>query len=353
MKRITLILVCILSLPNLILSQKPSVRCDDSGSGSGAVSEELKKLDRELDEASEGGDKTAFQRVLAEEMINISPEGTISKKADILADVGPQKVGTKLSISAADIQIYSFGDTAIVSSNKTAKWERSKSSNSDQYRETNTYVRKDGRWQLIASQQSHAPPNYSAKDVHLNLTVDEAQIGGNKKASVVLVEFADYQCPYCRQFAAETMKQIERDYIDTGRIGFVFDDFPLESSHPYALKAAVAVQCAGSQGQLWEMNHKLLADPMALAPDDLVAKAAALNVDMTKFRLCFEDEHSAASVRQRMREASELGIDGTPMFLVGIRKPGSSTIKALRMIEGGYPYDVFKATLETLIAAQE
>ena len=54
-----------------------------------------------------------------------------------------------------------------------------------------------------------------------------------------------------------------------------------------------------------------------------------------------------------MREASDLGIDGTPMFLVGIRKPGSSTIKALRMIEGGYPYDVFKATLETLIAAQE
>ena len=100
------------------------------------------------------------------------------------------------------------------------------------------------------------------------------------------------------------------------------------------------------------MNHKLLADPMALAPDDLVAKARALNVDMTKFRLCFEDQSSAALVRQRMREASDLGIDGTPMFLVGIRKPGSSTIKALRMIEGGYPYDVFKATLEALIAAQ-
>ena len=76
-------------------------------------------------------------------------------------------------------------------------------------------------------------------------------------------------------------------------------------------------------------------------------------MDMTKFRQCFEDERSGASVRQRMREASDLGIDGTPMFLVGIRKPGSSTIKALRMIEGGYPYDVFKATLETLIATQE
>src|SRR5882672_4204376 len=280
MKRITLILACILSLPNLILNQKPSVRCDDSGSSSGPVSEELKKLDRELDDASERGDKTVFQRVLAEEMINISSEGTINKKADVLADVQPTKAGTKLSISAADIQIYSFGDTAIISSNKTAKWERSKGSNSDQYRETNTYLRKDGRWQLISSQQSHAPPPYSAKDVHLNFTVEEAQIGGNNKAPVVLIEFADYQCPYCLQFAAETMKQIERDYLDTGRIGFVFRDFPIESSHPYALKAAVAAQCAGAQGRLWEMNHKLLADPMALAPDDLMAKAAALNVDM-------------------------------------------------------------------------
>jgi len=353
MKRITLILACILSLPNLIQSQKPSVRCEDSGSGGGPVGEELKKLDRELDEASEGGDRTVFQRVLAEEMVSISPEGAISKKADVLAEVKPPKAGTRLSISAADIQIYSFGDTAIIISNKTAKWEWSKSSNSDQYRETNTYVRKEHCWQLIASQQSHAPPPYSAKDVRLNLTVDRVQIGGNKKAPVVLVEFADYQCPYCRQFAAETMKQIERDYIDTDRIGFIFEDYPLESSHPYALKAAVAVRCAGSQGQFWEMNHKLLADPMALAPDDLVAKAGALNLDMTKFRQCFEDERSAASVRQRMREASDLGIDGTPMFLVGIRKPGSNTIKALRMIEGGYPYDVFKATLETLIATQE
>ena len=75
--------------------------------------------------------------------------------------------------------------------------------------------------------------------------------------------------------------------------------------------------------------------------------------DLRRRELSFEDKSSAALVRQRMREASDLGIDGTPMFLVGIRKPGSSTVKALRMIEGGYPYDVFKATLETLIAAQE
>lgn len=92
------------------------------------------------------------------------------------------------------------------------------------------------------------------------------------------------------------MEQIERDYIDTGRIGFVFHDFPIESSHPYAFKAAVAAQCAGAQGRLWEMNHRLLADPMALAPDDLMAGAQALRLDMTKFRQCISTQNCAAVV---------------------------------------------------------
>jgi protein-disulfide isomerase len=78
-------------------------------------------------------------------------------------------------------------------------------------------VRKDGRWQLIASQQARLPPLYSAKEVQLDLNIDEASISGNKRATVVLIEFADYHCPQCRRFAAGTMKQIENDYINTGR----------------------------------------------------------------------------------------------------------------------------------------
>jgi len=353
MKRICLLAGCIWMLIQPGLGQKATARCQDGGSGSDPVSEEVKRLDRELDDAATRGDSAVFQQLLAEAMINVGPEGTVTKKADVLRDIRPPKAGTKLSITAADIEVYVFGDTAIITSNKIAKWERSNGSSSDPYRETNTYVRKGGRWQLIASQQSHAPPPYTAKDVQLSLNVDEAQIGGNKKAAVVLIEFADYQCPYCRQFAAETMKQIERDYINTGRIGFIFRDFPIESSHPYAFKASVAAQCASQQGRLWEMNHKLLAEPMALTPDDLLSQAGAIKLDMTKFRQCFESEGAEGRVRQGMREASQLGIDGTPMFLVGIRKPGTGTIKVLRMIEGGYPYDVFKATLETLIAAHQ
>ena len=332
---------------------KPPGLCADSASSKVDALDELKKIDRKLDDASELGDATVFQQLLAEEMINVSSEGTVSKKTDVIQNVRPAKKGTTLTITATDIQAFVSGDTGVITSSKTAKWQHSKGSNSDVYRETNTYVRKDGQWLLIASQTSHAPPPYSAKDVNLNLAVDETQIGGNRNANVVLVEFADYECPYCRQFAKDTMKQIEHDYIDSGRIGFVFHDFPIESSHPHAFSAALAALCAGEQGHMWEMNHKLLAESSALGREDLFRDAETLKLDMAKFGGCFADDKTANRLRQSMREASALGIDGTPMFLLGIRKPGSNKIKGLRMIEGGYPFEVFKATMDMLIASQE
>jgi protein-disulfide isomerase len=349
----TITLFFILALGSVIsLGQKPPERYVETASTKATTVDELKKIDRELDTANERGDATVFQRLLAEEMVNVSPEGMLTNKADLIQGIKPQRKGTTLTITAADIQAFVLGESGVVTSNKTAKWQYSSGSSSDQYRETNTYARKDGQWFLIASHTSHAPPPYSAKDVNLNLTVDEPQIVGNRNASVVLVEFADYECPYCRQFAKDTMKQIEHDYIDTGRIGFVFHDFPIESSHPHAFSAALAALCAGEQGHLWEMNHKLLAESSLLARDDLFRDAETMKLDMTKFSGCFADEKTATRLRQGMREASELGIDGTPMFIVGIRKPGSNTIKGLRMIEGGYPYGVFKATLDMLIATQ-
>ena len=285
-------------------------------------------------------------------MINVSPEGVISKRTDVIQNVRPPKQGTTLTITAKDIQAFVSGDTGVITSNKTARWQSPSGAYSDEYRETNTYSHKGNQWLLIASQTSHAPPPYSAKDVNLNLTVDETQIGGNRNATVILVEFADYECSHCRQFASDTMKQIAHDYIDNGRIGFVFHDFPIESSHPHAFSAALAALCAGQQGHLWEMNHKLLAESSVLTREGLFRDAEAMKLDMVKFGGCFADEKTAAQLRQRMREASEVGIDGTPMFILGIRKPGSNTVKGLRMIEGGYPYEVFKATLDMLIASQ-
>jgi len=342
-------------MSTVAIAQKAPERCPDTTSNKAVIVEELKKIDRELDAAFERGDVSFFQRLLVEEMINVAPEGTLSKKTEFLKDVTPPKSGTTLMITEKDVQVFIACDTGIVTSNKTAKWQRSNGSSSDDYRETNTYVHKDGRWFLLASQTSRlpTPPPYSAKDVNLSLAVDETRIDGNRNASVVLIEFADYECPHCREFASNTMKEVQRDYIANGRIGFVFRDFPIESNHPHAFTAALAGLCAAEQGHLWEMNHQLLAESSALTPATLFHNAESLKLDMPKFRGCLADEKTATRLRQSMREATQLGIDGTPMFIVGIRKPGSNTVKGLRMIEGGFPYEVFKATLDMLIATQD
>lgn len=336
----------------MTVGQKTPERRREPAPAKVANVDELKRIDRDLDTAFERSDVSLLEHLLAPEMISVAPEGTISKRSEFLHEIKPPKAGTTVTISEKDIEVYVLGDTGVVTSNKTVTWKTSKGSSSQEYRETNTYARKDGQWLLLASQTLNGPAPYSAKDINLTLTVDETQIGGNKNASIVLVEFADYECPYCRQFANDTMKKIEHDYIESGRIGFVFRDFPIESSHPHAFSAALAALCAGEQGHLWEMNHKLLAESSTLAREDLFHDAETMKLDMTKFGGCFADENTAIRLRQRMSEASEWGIDGTPMFILGIRKPGSNTVKGLRMIEGGYPFEVFKATLEMLIATQ-
>ena len=148
------------------------------------------------------------------------------------------------------------------------------------------------------------------------------------------------------------MKQIEKDYITTGRVGFVYRDYPLERMHPYAFKAAVSAQCAAAQGKYWEMHQRLFQEPMALNTAELLAHAQALGLNETRFRQCLDDEKIAASLRLGMSESASLGVGGTPVFFVGVRRPGEKSVRVLRMIQGARPYGVFKATLDTVINAQ-
>jgi len=351
MKTISIILAWVLSLAQLEYA-RTAVNPFVNDSSSDSISETITKLDRELDDAFERGDVAVFQRVLADDLIIVNSDGSISRKPAMLKQIKPPKPGTKVSITATDVEVVSFGGTAIITGIKTAKTDYHDTSTTQRYRETNTYVQKDGSWLMVAQQDYEEPP-YVAKDVQLSVNIDESQLSGNKKAQVVLIEFADYQCKYCRAFAAATMKQVESEYINKNRIGYFFYDFPIESSHPLAVKASVAGMCAGQQGKLADMNHRLMADPESLKPEDLMNHASELKLNMTKFRQCFEAKTTEDELRRKMSEAGKIGIFGTPTFLVGIRKPGSHTVKALRMIEGGYPFEVFKATIEGLISARE
>ena len=315
-------------------------------------SEELKKLDAELDSLRLRGGKEALAAALADGMISVGAYGDITGRDKVLARVAPPSPAMKISISAADVQVSLFGDTAIVTSKKTRKWEIRGQPDSRDYRETNTYVRRGGRWLQVSSQRSEEPPPYSAKDVAFDVPFDATQAQGDRNATIVLYEFSDYQCPFCRRFAAETFSRVQKEYIQTGRAALIFRDYPLEDSHPRAFAAASAAQCAGAARKFWEMNERLLRDPVELSDEALVRDAREIGIDPASFERCVQDPATAQKIRAGMKEADGLGVRGTPIFVIGVRKPGESTVRALRMIEGAYPYEVFKTTLDAVIRSR-
>lgn len=200
--------------------------------------------------------------------------------------------------------------------------------------------------QLIAAlNQARDPqPQEAAIDIS-NLPVR-----GRPDAKVTMVEFSDVQCPFCGRHFRETMPQITRDYVDTGKLRYVFKDFPIESLHPQAPKAHEALHCAKDQGKYWEMWERLFSNPKPLAPSDLVKHAGALGLDESQFKGCLDSGRHASTVSASIQEAVSLGASGTPIVFFGLTEPGSNTVKAIRVIRGAYPYDRFKATIDSLLA---
>jgi protein-disulfide isomerase len=136
-------------------------------------------------------------------------------------------------------------------------------------------------------------------------------VRGNRDAPVVLVEFADYQCPYCQKIHSD-LEKLQKEYGN--RLAFVYKDYPLPM-HPYAEKAAEAARCAGTQGKFWEF-HDLLFTVKKLQPADLREQARTLNLDQERFDKCVVEGLEAADVERDADEARSLGITGTPSFFI-------------------------------------
>jgi protein-disulfide isomerase len=181
------------------------------------------------------------------------------------------------------------------------------------------------------------------------LSVDGAPFLGDKNAAVTLIEFSDYQCPFCARHVRDTLPQLERDYIRTGKLRYVLRDFPIESIHPQAFKAHEAARCAGEQESLWEMHARLFANQQTLGSSDLEDHAKALGLDTSKFRLCMESGRSAEGIRIDMAEGSKVGVNGTPSFFLGVTDPSDAKVKVLRTIRGAQPFGTFKEAVESLL----
>jgi len=183
------------------------------------------------------------------------------------------------------------------------------------------------------------------------INIDELQfVKGDKNAPVVLIEFADYQCPFCARFQRETFPQIDRDYILMGKIKFIFRNFPLERTHPYAFKAAEVAICSGQQGKFWAMHNRLFEWQDSRSFNDWTRHAEALALDADKFMRCLEDDATASQVKKDEADGKSAGVRVTPTFFLGVIDAKTSQVKVLEKIEGAGNYPRFKKIMDDLIA---
>ena len=165
-----------------------------------------------------------------------------------------------------------------------------------------------------------------------------------------MIEFSDYQCPFCSRYARDVLPQIRTDYVDTGKIKYVFRDLPL-SFHKQAFKAAEAAHCAGAQGKFWEMHDTLFQNQSALAPEQLATHAKTVGVDDAQFQQCLDSGKFAADINKDIADAGAAGITGTPTFLVGVIQPGDGRVKVVKKLVGAKPYAEFKAAIDAALGA--
>jgi protein-disulfide isomerase len=174
------------------------------------------------------------------------------------------------------------------------------------------------------------------------------QYRGNSDANVTVIEFSDFQCPFCKQHVDETQPALDEEFVDSGQVMWVYKHFPL-SIHPQAPAAGAAAECAADQGKFWEMHHALFADPKewSIAEPNPVfeALAAEIGLDPAAFTACLENGEAAERVTNDMSEGAPF-VQGTPTFIVLYNGEG-------QIIPGALPLDTFQQVLQEAIDKTE
>jgi protein-disulfide isomerase len=158
---------------------------------------------------------------------------------------------------------------------------------------------------------------------------------GNKNAPIIMIEFTDYQCPFCKQFFTNTFLQIRENYINTGKVYFVLKEFPLTNIHKHAFNAALAAQCAGAQEKYWEMHDLLFENQEEWSEKSGVLSsftdyAKDIKLDIDKYIVCMDSPQTKKLVEESMDEAVDIGLTGTPSFIInGKITRGASSYSSL------------------------
>jgi len=178
-------------------------------------------------------------------------------------------------------------------------------------------------------------------DGPVDVSADNDAMLGSKKAKVAIIEFSDFQCPFCRSFWKDTLPLIKKEYVDTGKAYFVYRDFPL-SFHSGAQSAAEAAECARDQDKYWEFHDKIFGEQEKLGQgtiqfgvEEIKKWARESGLDTAKFNQCLDSGKYKSEVEKDIADGSSAGVSGTPTLFVNGKK-----------FVGAQPFLVFKAAIE-------
>jgi protein-disulfide isomerase len=175
-----------------------------------------------------------------------------------------------------------------------------------------------------------------------------AALKGDVTAPVAVIEYSEFQCPYCGKSARDTLPGLVRTYVTTGKVLLAFRHLPLEKMHPAALKAAQAAECAGQQGKFWEMHDLLFQNAVDLDAASFPSLAQAIGLDRNAFAGCTVNDFAMTKVIQDIGAARTLQVTGTPTFLIGIVQQ-DRLVRVVRRIVGAQPLSAFSDVIEQLL----
>ena len=178
---------------------------------------------------------------------------------------------------------------------------------------------------------------------------DDGRIRGSMTAPVTLIEYSDFTCGYCLKFFRETWPRIQAKYVETGKVRFVYRDYP-RADQGVGVEAAVAARCAGSQGRYWSMHDRLFAEGGRLDASTMKRYAKSLNLDPGAFDKCFDERRHLESIFQDRHEANRWGFHGTPGFILIYTATEPTEKQPAVAIPGAFPFEAFAEEIDRMLA---
>lgn len=181
----------------------------------------------------------------------------------------------------------------------------------------------------------------------VKISIDDDPIIGDPDAPITIIEFSDFQCPFCARFHVQTLPSLLEEYIDQGKVKLVYRDFPIQSIHPNALPAAVAANCANDQGNFRDMHDMIFENQNQWNNLETVDAlqvfsqyALEIKLEQEKFDSCLSSGKHIDEIRKDLDDGRDYGVTGTPGFFVGNDQIGYVELK------GAQPFDSFKKVID-------